>query len=171
MKTITTLLLAASVALVGCHKKETPTTTAASAGQTFADNAKATADQVADHTRDAAQNVKASVSEHINEWHLSSNDIRDELQRTGRVVREKSAATGNRVGEAIDNARIVTAVNAKFIADPDLKARKINVDAADGVVTLSGSVDSFDLIGRAAALTLETDGVRQVVSLLTVRHN
>jgi hypothetical protein len=42
------------------------------------------------------------------------------------------------------------------------------VGADHGVVALKGTVGSVELIGRAITLALDTDGVTQVVSLLTV---
>jgi osmotically-inducible protein OsmY len=92
------------------------------------------------------------------------------MQKGGRVVRDKTQSAGEKVGGAIDNARIVTVINGKFVADSDLSALKINVDADNGVVTLKGTVKSLDAVGKAMALALDTDGVHQVVSLLTVEN-
>ena len=84
------------------------------------------------------------------------------------MVRSKTVAAGAKVGDAVDNARIVTVINAKFVGESDLSALKINVDADQGTVTLKGTVGSPELIGKAVALALDTDGVNQVISLLTV---
>ena len=65
----------------------------------------------------------------------------------------------------------MTVINGKLLATSDLSAFKINVDADKGVVTLKGTVKSVDLIGRAIELALDTDGVTQVVSLLTVEES
>ncbi|MGQ9695827.1 MAG: BON domain-containing protein [Thermodesulfobacteriota bacterium] len=54
-------------------------------------------------------------------------------------------------------------------ADPDLSALSISVSTAAGRVTLSGTVGSPELIGKAVALALETEGVREVVSTLKVK--
>ncbi|OYV02081.1 MAG: hydrogenase, partial [Verrucomicrobiales bacterium VVV1] len=80
----------------------------------------------------------------------------------------KAATAATKTGEVFDNARVVTVINAKLVADGQLSALKINVDATDGIVTLKGTVGSVDLIGRAITLALDTAGVTQVVSLLTV---
>jgi osmotically-inducible protein OsmY len=42
------------------------------------------------------------------------------------------------------------------------------VSTTDGVVTLSGKVDSAQLVSRAMLLALETGGVRQVISTLQI---
>ena len=45
----------------------------------------------------------------------------------------------------------------------------ISVSTTDGRVTLSGNVANARLIGKAMALALETDGVREVSSTLKVK--
>jgi osmotically-inducible protein OsmY len=55
-------------------------------------------------------------------------------------------------------------VKAKYILDRDLSACDIHVSVLDGRVTLSGSTGSPDLVGRAVALALDTDGVLGVDS-------
>jgi len=77
-------------------------------------------------------------------------------------------AAGSTMGGVIDNARLVTVINGKYVSDSDLSALKIDVDASAGVVTLKGSVATVELIGRAVALALHTEGVIQVISLLTL---
>jgi hypothetical protein len=122
----------------------------------------------AEKTKDAAVDVKNAVSDKLTEWKLTPSDIKADLEKTGRVVRDKTVAAGEKVGGVVDNARIVTVINAKYVADSDLSALKINVDADNGMVTLNGTVKSAALIGRAIELALDTDGVHQVVSLLKV---
>jgi osmotically-inducible protein OsmY len=59
-------------------------------------------------------------------------------------------------------------VKSKFAADDTVKAHQINVDTKDGVVTLTGTVDSAAAKARAAELARSTDGVRNVVDNITV---
>ena len=116
--------------------------------------------------RDAADSVQDSISNRLQEWKLTPADIKDDLARTGQVVRAKSQAVGAR----IDDARIVTVIKAKYVLDSSLSARAIGVECHDGEVTLSGTAGSADLVGRAVALALDTNGVRNVVSHLTVQE-
>jgi len=125
-------------------------------------------DTAATQVKDAAVKAKDAVADKLTEWKLTPADIKADLEKSGRVVREKTLAAGEKAGGAIDNARIVTDINGKYVADKDLSALKINVDADQGVVTLRGTVQSAGLIGRAIELALDTDGVTQVVSLLQV---
>ncbi len=122
----------------------------------------------ADKTKAAAIDAKDAIHDKLVDWKLMPSDIKTDFEKGGRVVRDKTGPAMTKTGEVFDNARIVTVINGKLVADSQLSAIKINVDADNGVVTLKGTVKSADLIGRAIALALDTDGVTQVVSLLTV---
>ncbi|MBI3050425.1 MAG: BON domain-containing protein [Acidobacteria bacterium] len=54
--------------------------------------------------------------------------------------------------------------------DDLVRARNIDVDTSDGVVTLRGSVESAAERERAVQLARETDGVTSVTDQLTVGH-
>lgn len=164
MKKLLLTLPLLALAFTGCEKKVTPT----AAEPTAADKAGAALRDAADKTKVAATDVKNAINDKLVDWKLTPSDIKADLQKGGRVVREKAATAGARTGQAFDNAKVVTVINGKLVADSQLSALKINVDANNGVVTLKGAVKSVDLIGRAMALALDTDGVTQVVSLLTV---
>jgi len=116
--------------------------------------------------RDAAGSVQDSISNRLQEWKLTPADIKQDLARTGQVVRTKAQAVGARM----DDARIVTVIKAKYVLDSALSARAISVECHDGEVTLAGTAGSADLVGRAVALALDTNGVHNVVSHLTVQE-
>ena len=61
------------------------------------------------------------------------------------------------------DAGISTAVKSKLAADDTVKAYQLDVDTANGVVTLTGAVDSAIAKDRALMLARDTDGVRDVV--------
>ncbi|MDB6126720.1 MAG: hypothetical protein JWM35_616 [Verrucomicrobia bacterium] len=149
-----------TLALVGCGRKDDT--------RSLADKTKDATNTAVDRTKEAATDVKNAVSNKLVEWKLTPSDIKADLEKGGRVVRSRSAVAGEKIGDAMDNARIVTVINAKLVGDSELSALKIDVDANSGVVTLKGSVASPELIGKAMVLALDTDGVREVVSLLTV---
>ena len=44
----------------------------------------------------------------------------------------------------------------------------IRVDCRDGEVTLAGTVTNAENLGRAVALALDTDGVHNVISKITL---
>jgi hyperosmotically inducible protein len=64
---------------------------------------------------------------------------------------------------------ITTAVKSKLAADDQVKAYRIDVDTNNGVVTLSGEVDSTAGKTRAVEIARGTDGVSNVVDNLTIR--
>ena len=113
-------------------------------------------------TRDAAQDKLRAL-------HLSSEDIKDELARTGRVVRREASEAGHAIADATADARITGAIKAKLLANRDLSALNISVNTTAGVVTLSGFVSSTEHISKAILLAMETDGVREVVATLQVK--
>ena len=73
------------------------------------------------------------------------------------------------ITDATANARITGTIKTKLIEEPGLSALKIDVDTTDGVVTLSGTVASYDEIAKAMRLAWETEGVHKVVSSLQVK--
>lgn len=114
--------------------------------------------------RDSAAEARDAIAAKLDAWHLTPADIRRDLAETGRVVRSKARDAGERVSDA----RIVTAIKAKYVLERDLSAFDINVDCRDGEVTLTGTVDSAERLGRAVVLALDTEGVHNVVSRLTL---
>jgi hyperosmotically inducible protein len=63
---------------------------------------------------------------------------------------------------------ITTAVKAKLAADDTVKAYQIDVDTANGVVTLSGIVEVRAAKEQAVVIARGTDGVKDVVDHITV---
>lgn len=63
---------------------------------------------------------------------------------------------------------ITTSVKTKMAADDTVKAYQIDVDTANGVVTLSGVVDTAAAKGQAVTLVRGTSGVRDVVDRIEV---
>ena len=126
--------------------------------------------------RNTGQQVEASIrsagtnlQEKLRSLNLNSDSIKREMDQTGRVIREKAQQAGHVISDATADARVTGAIKAKLVGDPDLSAWNISVNTTQGVVTLSGSVSSADLIGKAVLLAMETDGVRQVISTLQVK--
>jgi len=130
---------------------------------------KATVQSAGSQIEDAAKSAGDSIQQKIHDLNLDPQRIKDELARTGQVVRRKAEQAGQAISDATADARITTAVKARLIASRDLPGLSISVNTTGGVVTLSGAVDSVDQISKAMVLTLESDGVHQVISTLQVR--
>jgi hyperosmotically inducible protein len=73
-------------------------------------------------------------------------------------------------GEKIDDAAITVKVKTALIGEPNLKALQIDVDTANGVVTLSGTVDSPANVDRATQVAQAVEGVKFVDNRLTVKQ-
>jgi len=67
-------------------------------------------------------------------------------------------------GEVIDDALITTKVKSSFVADATVSALDINVDTSQGVVKLTGVVNSDQERQRAIQIAHDTEGVKQVDS-------
>jgi len=130
------------------------------------DFGKAQLAQAKSHVVTNAQKAANSIKDTIAGW--SVDDIREEMARSGMVVREKAKAAGQSIAGAAANARVTATIKAKLIAEPGLSALNINVDTTDGLVTLSGKVGSHEQIAKVVKLALETEGVHKVISTLQV---
>lgn len=119
--------------------------------------------------KSTAQNAGDALADKLRSWHLDREHITNELATTGRVIRDKADAAGKALKDATEDGRVTTAIKTKLVRDSELSAWDIHVSTTDGVVTLSGTVESPDLVGKAMALALDTDGARQVVSTLQVK--
>jgi hyperosmotically inducible protein len=117
----------------------------------------------------AAKSAGDAIQEKLRVLDLRPQDVKDELARTGQVVRRSAKQAGQAIADATADARITAAIKGKLVASRDLSALSISVNTTSGVVTLSGTVPSTDAISKAMLLAMETDGVKEVVSTLQVK--
>jgi hyperosmotically inducible protein len=119
----------------------------------------------------AAENTADALRAKLDTLDLHGDNIKDELARTGKVVRSKTQDIGAKMADAASDARAVTEIKAKYAEDSTLSMWKISVSCDQGHVALSGTVSSPDDIGKAVALALDADGVSDVTSTLQVKPN
>jgi osmotically-inducible protein OsmY len=119
--------------------------------------------------KSTAQNAGDALNDKLRSWKLDRASITNELASTGKVIREKTAAAGKALKDATADARVTAAIKAKYVKDSDLSAWDIHVSTSDGVVTLSGTVATPELIGKAMEEALDTDGAQQVISTVQVK--
>lgn len=81
---------------------------------------------------------------------------------------EGTKEAAEETGAVVTDASITAAVKMKMADDEMVKARNIDVDTKDGVVTLNGTVGSKAEEQKAIDLANTVDGVKRVVSNLTV---
>ena len=123
---------------------------------------------LSERAREEAKVAKDAIATKLADWHLTPDDISNDIARTGEVVRTKAQDVGNSIAGATSNARIVTTIKTKYTLEKELSARAIEVECDNGQVTLRGTATSHALIAKAVALALDTDGVTQVTAKLTV---
>ncbi len=79
-----------------------------------------------------------------------------------------ASAQSRTVGQTIDDTVITTEIKAKLTADKLSNLTKVGVSTKNGVVTLSGTVDSIERQERAAQIAGSVKGVRGVVNTIQV---
>lgn len=79
---------------------------------------------------------------------------------------EHAAANAGRV---VDDSVITGKVKAALVADPTTKAHQISVETFQGVVQLSGFVDSSEARSRATQVAKQVEGVKNVKNDLELR--
>ncbi len=72
-------------------------------------------------------------------------------------------------GEYADDTTITTTVKSDILGDPALKVLEVNVETMQGVVQLSGFVDSSQSEARAVNIARHVRGVKSVKDDLVVR--
>lgn len=95
-------------------------------------------------------------------------EARDRADDTVDSAQKKAGDAADRAGEVLGDAAITTAVKSKLLADADVSGMKIDVDTANGVVTLQGTVPSAVEKRRAVQLAKETKGVKSVKDQLKI---
>ncbi len=150
---VKTATLVASLALlttlVACSKPADDAT----AGQKL--------DSAVAKTEQAATDAKADAK-------VALSDAESSLKQAGQDAKVSASNTANKVGVAIDDAAITTAVNAALVKDKDLSALKIDVDTKAGVVTLYGPAPSASARERATTIAKAVTGVTSVNNQLVI---
>jgi osmotically-inducible protein OsmY len=85
-----------------------------------------------------------------------------------KSLMDKAKSGLSKTGETITDAWITAKVHYHFLGEDALKGSDINVDTANHVVTLKGTVKTAAAKTRAEALARQTEGVTKVVDQLTV---
>lgn len=95
----------------------------------------------------------------------AADKIGDGLEGAGESLGEKA----ERAGEYLDDSVITAKIKAEILSDPLLKVSRINVTTTNGVVKLSGVLDSQQSIDRAMELARSNQNVKSVENSLVVK--
>lgn len=79
-------------------------------------------------------------------------------------------ATGRTAGTVVDDSRTTATVKGKLVADRPANLTSVGVNTVNGVVYLTGVVESAGQRERAEQLAWEAGDVRQVVNNIQVQH-
>lgn len=77
-------------------------------------------------------------------------------------VGEAAAGKAEKAGEYLDDSAITAKIKAQILSDPLLKVSQIEVTTTNGVVRLSGTVDSEQSIDRAMEIARSVNNVKSV---------
>jgi hyperosmotically inducible protein len=100
---------------------------------------------------------------------LTADEAGKKMSEAADTIGENMNEQSKKVGVAIDDAAITTKIKAAIFAEPDLKTLQISIDTMQGVVTLSGSVDSLSKSNRAKSLAGAVPGVKEVKNQLVIK--
>ena len=101
-----------------------------------------------------------------------STTASDAMAATTNAMDKAASATERgmaKAGEAIGDAALTGKVKTALIADPDVKALKIDVDTKDHVVTLNGTADKQANADKAVTIAQGIEGVKSVENRLTIK--
>ncbi len=90
-------------------------------------------------------------------------------REAGAAIAGSVAVGANAAQRLASSAALTAKIKSKMALDDTIEASRIDVDTAEGVVRLNGTVDSEAERARALQLARETEGVVSVVDELKVR--
>jgi osmotically-inducible protein OsmY len=140
--------------------------------------------ETADKTKDAAASATQDVKKAGEDAGSKAADIGDKIadktkdiagktaEKTGEIagkVATKTKEAGEATAEAVTDSWITAKIKTKFADEKALEGSHINVDTADHVVTLKGTVKTAAAKTRAESLASGTKGVTKVINQLAVK--
>lgn len=141
--------LSVAFTLAGCQDKGA----AEKAGQKIDQAAEKMGEKIGQVTEKAGEKLE-QASEHANEKMTQAEQSLDQK--------------ANQAGVYVDDSVITTQVKAALLNDAVLKASKIEVKTINGVVKLSGSVESEQSLSRAMEVVNKQRSVKSVQSEMIV---
>ncbi len=93
----------------------------------------------------------------------------DSMQLSQNTVGQKVEHYGEKVGGYIDDSTITAEVKKAFIGDSTVKAMQVKVETQNGMVQLSGFVDSTAVKEQAVTLAQHVKGVKSVYDSILIR--
>jgi hyperosmotically inducible protein len=98
--------------------------------------------------------------------------IDQSVEKAGTTLQDTKESLGKQAesaGEYMDDSAITAKIKAEILGDPLLKVFQIGVTTTNGVVQLSGVVDSQQSIDRAMEIARGSQDVKSVENSLVVK--
>jgi hyperosmotically inducible protein len=93
-----------------------------------------------------------------------SNAVSNSADKAGTTIAQQTKVAG----QAMSDTEITAKIKSMLLNEPGLQSLKITVETIQGVVSLSGSVDSQDNADKAIKLARSVDDVKSVQSKLLI---
>ena len=116
--------------------------------------------------RDAGPNIAVQDKIEVKPYEIPRDLFSDEMMAEAKADAGKM---GDQLSESLDDGWLHMKVVAKLIADSKTPERTINVDVADGVVTLRGHVPSQASREQAEVAAKSVSGVKDVKNRLVIK--
>ena len=84
-------------------------------------------------------------------------------------VRAEGGQSDRSMGEVVDDAAIVAKVKSSLLSSSEVEGLDVNVDARNGVVTLSGTADTMAERSSAERIAKSADGVKSVDNKIVIK--
>jgi hyperosmotically inducible protein len=120
-----------------------------------------------DDDRTAGQKLDSAVAK----VEQKTESAGDRIAAGAQEMKQDAQQTADKVGNAVEDAAITAAVNAKLAGDSELSALKIDVDTVGGRVALKGEAPTSAAKARATQLANGVDGVASVDNQLIVKSS
>ena len=119
---------------------------------------------------EAVKMAEESAEKMVEAMALGAEELKKEMAEKGKIIRKKAEKVGEEVAQQIEDSVITSKIKAKYAASAELSAFDISVDTSQGVVNLTGTVDSYESIAKAIEMAFDTEGVKEVDALLQVKE-
>ena len=120
-------------------------------------------------SRDDTQTAGERVDTTVASAERKVENAGDRISAGASEMKQDAKQAADKMGNAVEDAAITAAVNAKLAGDSQLSALRIDVDTVGGRVALKGTAPNAAAKDRATQLARGVDGVADVDNQLTVQ--
>ncbi len=96
-------------------------------------------------------------------------ELKSDAKQTTAELKDQASSMAESAKQTVGDAAITTEINASLAKDAALSVMNIDVDTAQGRVTLNGTAPDAAAMERATQLAQAVDGVKSVDNRLVVK--